>query len=79
MMMFKDMQKYFDSWELNHLYSDSTFRSITRSAWEGAQLTPNLLEQRAGSNAAGCGNIGGDEAFLNNPQVNPIREAVTLC
>eukprot|EP00656_Telonema_subtile_P016656 TRINITY_DN1881_c0_g1_i5.p1 TRINITY_DN1881_c0_g1~~TRINITY_DN1881_c0_g1_i5.p1 ORF type:complete len:601 (+),score=125.94 TRINITY_DN1881_c0_g1_i5:189-1991(+) len=54
-MTFKDMQKYFDSWELNHLYSDSTFRSITRSAWEG-------------SNAAGCGNVGGDEAFLNNPQ-----------
>eukprot|EP00656_Telonema_subtile_P016654 TRINITY_DN1881_c0_g1_i3.p1 TRINITY_DN1881_c0_g1~~TRINITY_DN1881_c0_g1_i3.p1 ORF type:complete len:753 (+),score=166.66 TRINITY_DN1881_c0_g1_i3:351-2609(+) len=54
-MTFKDMQKYFDAWELNHLYSDSTFRSITRSAWEG-------------SKAAGCGNVGGGKVYFLNPQ-----------
>eukprot|EP00658_Telonema_sp_P-2_P033061 TRINITY_DN24343_c0_g1_i1.p1 TRINITY_DN24343_c0_g1~~TRINITY_DN24343_c0_g1_i1.p1 ORF type:complete len:460 (+),score=123.93 TRINITY_DN24343_c0_g1_i1:101-1480(+) len=31
-MAFKDFQKYFDSIELNLLYSDASFRSLTRSA-----------------------------------------------
>eukprot|EP00656_Telonema_subtile_P000300 TRINITY_DN1014_c0_g1_i6.p1 TRINITY_DN1014_c0_g1~~TRINITY_DN1014_c0_g1_i6.p1 ORF type:complete len:479 (+),score=91.30 TRINITY_DN1014_c0_g1_i6:1132-2568(+) len=57
-MAFKDLQKYFTHFELTHLYSDSSFRSLIRSSW-------------IGNTAAGCGNVGKtnrQDLYLNNPQ-----------
>eukprot|EP00658_Telonema_sp_P-2_P075430 TRINITY_DN6497_c0_g1_i2.p1 TRINITY_DN6497_c0_g1~~TRINITY_DN6497_c0_g1_i2.p1 ORF type:complete len:288 (+),score=40.16 TRINITY_DN6497_c0_g1_i2:415-1278(+) len=54
-MTYEDAVSVFDMAEISMLFPPSFFRSKVDGAWRG-------------SSAAGCGNIGGQTAYLSNPQ-----------
>lgn len=54
-MPFTELQKHFDTWEINFLFPDSSHRTCTRSAWTG-------------HSAAGSADSGNRLQYMKNPQ-----------
>ena len=54
-MAMEDVVRQFDTAEMSMLFPESFFRSKVDGSWSG-------------NKAAGCGNVGGQAAFLSNPQ-----------
>merc|ERR1711865_693339 len=54
-MAMEDVVRQFDTAEMSMLFPESFFRSKVDGAWSG-------------NKAGGCGNVGGQAAFLSNPQ-----------
>jgi len=54
-MSLADVQQQFDKWEINYLYPDDAYRKTLSGSW-------------VGTTAAGCGNVGGRQQYLRNPQ-----------